>query len=208
MGIVIPFPKPKAKPQFNVNAFGSQTAFDFDRRKPARVIRLDQESAKARAYAMYCQASLLDDDNPEAESLYERALLLDPTLAMALNNLGNIRNKQGYKGVALSLYERALKFQPDQQEATYNRAHVRAELGHWEEALEGFKRAVQVAPCFEDGHYMLAFTADQLGLPLLARVHFQQFLTLAPESEHAPEARKALKRLSKAKRPRKRKVKA
>jgi tetratricopeptide (TPR) repeat protein len=214
MGIVIPFPKRPRTPDFNVSDEGEQAVLDFDKRpgKPAPVVRLCTAAAEDRAYALYNRACLLDDNQAgptqlQAELMYEEALRLDPTLAPAMVNLGNIRKRQGYQGMAFSLYERALEIDPESYEAHYNRAYVFGELGRWEEARDGFKRAVELAPSFDDGHYMLAAACELLGEPLRARVHFRRFLALAPESEFAVDARAALARLSGARRTRKRRVK-
>jgi len=85
-----------------------------------RVLR-PQTAAQARtAYDLYTRASALDENvatYDQAEALYTEALRLDPKLAIAYTNLGNVRFRRGDEAGAMELYERALRTDPDQPEA-------------------------------------------------------------------------------------------
>src|SRR5690606_18583576 len=69
------------------------------RSEVVRVLRPEGQGARARsAYDLYMRASTLDEDPAtfdEAEKLYKRATELDPQLAIAYTNLGNIRFRRG-----------------------------------------------------------------------------------------------------------------
>ena len=93
-----------------------QTVLDFRvdnlRSDIVRVLRHEPDGAQARsAYDLYMRASALDEDPAsfeEAESLYKKATELDPHLAIAYTNLGNIRFRRGDEAGAEQLYRRAL----------------------------------------------------------------------------------------------------
>ena len=79
------------------------------------------------------QASQLDEDPAtmdEAEALYRKALELDPWLAIAYTNLGNICFRRGDEKQAEALYRKALELEATQPEAQYNLGYVMLERGH------------------------------------------------------------------------------
>ena len=98
-----------------------------------RVLRPETSRARARtAYDLYVRASALDEDPAtydEAEELYARAIRLDPSLAIAYTNLGNIRFRRGDEAGAEELYRRALEIDARQPEAHYNLGYVMLERG-------------------------------------------------------------------------------
>src|SRR5678815_678369 len=101
---------------------------DFDvkalRDDVVRVLRPVVGRERARtAYDLYVRGSQLDEDPAtmnEAESLYRKALELDPWLAIAYTNLGNICFRRGDEQQAEDLYRKALELDGAQPEAQYN----------------------------------------------------------------------------------------
>src|SRR5262249_9803944 len=94
-----------------------QMVLDFDvkslRDDVVRVLRpvVGQERPR-NAYDLYFKASHLDEDPTtmdEAERLYRRALELDPWLAIAYTNLGNICFRRNNEDEAEELYKKALR---------------------------------------------------------------------------------------------------
>ena len=98
-----------------------------------RMLRPDTEKTRARtAYDLYAKASALDEDPAtfdEARSSIGRAIELDPQLAIAYTNLGNIRFRRGDEKGAEELYRRALEIDDRQPEAHYNLGYVLLERG-------------------------------------------------------------------------------
>src|SRR5580704_6017795 len=98
-----------------------------------RLLRPEMSPSRARtAYDTYVEASALDEDPAtydEAEELYGRATRLDPTLAIAYTNLGNIRFRRGDEAGAEALYRRAIEVDQRQPEAHYNLGYVMLERG-------------------------------------------------------------------------------
>ena len=158
-----------------------------------RVLRPETTPARARtAYEMYVQASTLDE-NPatydQAEELYQRAVRLDPSLAIAHTNLGNIRFRRGDDVGAESLYRLAIEVDPQQPEAHYNLGYVMLERGEARSATAHFERALAGDPRFADAHFNLAMAWERLGERALALPHWKKYLELEPSGTWADVAR-------------------
>lgn len=162
-----------------------------------RMLRPAGGAAGARtAYDLYVQASALDEDAStydQAEELYERAIRLDPSLAIAYTNLGNIRFRRGDEPGAEALYRRAIAIDPHQPEAHYNLGYVMLERGNAGVATEHFARALAGDPRFSDAHFNLAMAYEQMGDRARARPHWKKYLDLEPSGTWADIAREHLK---------------
>ena len=178
-----------------------QMVLDFEvqslRDDVVRLLRPGTTTARARtAYDLYVQASALDEDPAtydEAEELYGRALRLDPSLAIAYTNLGNIRFRRGDETTAESLYRRAIEVDSRQPEAHYNLGYVMLERGEARAATAYFQRALEGDPRFADAHFNLAMAWEQLGEGARARPHWKRYLELEPSGTWADVARSHLK---------------
>ena len=162
-----------------------------------RVLRPETSPARARtAYDLYVQASALDEDPStydQAEELYGRAIRLDPTLAIAYTNLGNIRFRRGDEPAAEALYRRAIEVDLRQPEAHYNLGYVMLERGDAIGSTAYFERALEGDPRFADAHFNLAMAWEQLGEAGRARPHWRKYLELEPTGTWADVAREHLK---------------
>ncbi|MEO8800892.1 MAG: tetratricopeptide repeat protein [Polyangiaceae bacterium] len=161
-----------------------------------RVLRPGSAAGRAKtAYDLYTRASALDEDPAtydEAEALYVRALQLDPELAIAYTNLGNIRFRRGDEPGAEELYRRALGLDDRQPEAHYNLGYVMLERGNPTDAASYFERALERDPRFSDAHFNLAMALEQLGDSTKARTHWKRYLELEPSGTWADIARQQL----------------
>jgi tetratricopeptide (TPR) repeat protein len=161
-----------------------------------RVLRPETPRARAKsAYDLYVQASALDespDTFDEAEALYKRAISLDPNLAIAYTNLGNIRFRRGDEAGAETLYQRAISLDDAQPEAHYNLGYVMLERGRAAEAVMNFERALESDPRFADAHFNLAMAYEQLGERAKARPHWKKYLEIEPTGTWADIARQHL----------------
>ncbi len=177
-----------------------QMVLDFDvqslRDDVVRMLRPETSPSSARtAYDTYVQASSLDEDPAtydEAEELYARAIRLDPSLAIAYTNLGNIRFRRGDETAAEALYRRAIEVDPRQPEAHYNLGYVMLERGDASSASAYFERALEGDPRFADAHFNLAMALEQLGERARARPHWKKYLELEPTGTWADVAREHL----------------
>jgi tetratricopeptide (TPR) repeat protein len=127
-----------------------------------------------------------------AEVLLRHAVKLDPHLAAAWTNLGNLRLVAEARGEAKEAYERALALDPEQPEARYNLANLLFGLGKTELALAEYRRVIASEPAFADAHYNLGVCLLELDATAQARTHLQRYVDLAPDSEHADHARRWL----------------
>ena len=161
-----------------------------------RVLRPERSAEHARtAYDLYVHASTLDE-NPasfdEAEALYAKAVSLDPHLAIAYTNLGNIRFRRGDEASAEALYRKALEVDPGQPEGHYNLGYVMLERGEPKAAITFFERAIEADPRFADAHFNVAMAYEQAGEQARARPHWKRYLEIEPTGTWADIARKHL----------------
>ncbi|UJR78258.1 tetratricopeptide repeat protein [Sandaracinus amylolyticus] len=178
-----------------------QVVMDFEVRElrddVVRVLRPDAlDPARRRAaYEAYLEGCRLDEDEStldRAEACYRRAISLDPALANALTNLGNLRFRRGDGKEARGLYERAIELDPEQPEAWYNLGFLAFERSELEEAVRLFDRAVSSDPSFADAHFNLAMALEEIGRTREARVHWETYLKLDPSGPWAEIAKRHL----------------
>ncbi len=181
-------------------AVTGQMVLDFEVRSlrddVVRVLRpvVGKENAR-KAHDLYVQASKCDEDPAtlaEAERLYRRALELDPWLAIAYTNLGNICFRRGDDAQAEVLYRRGLQVDAAQPEAQYNLGYVMLERGKPIEAIDFFKGAIGADPRFADAYFNLAMAYEQLGEGGKARPCWRRYLEIEPTGTWADIARKHL----------------
>jgi tetratricopeptide (TPR) repeat protein len=147
------------------------------------------------AYNLYVRASQLDEDPntmKEAETLYRQALEIDPWLAIAYTNLGNICFRKGEEADAEKLYHRALEIDARQPEAQYNLGYIMLERGKAVDAVPYFLGAIQADPRFADAYFNLAMAYEGIGDAQKARPCWKQYLELEPSGTWAEIARKHL----------------
>lgn len=161
-----------------------------------RVLRPNAGRERARtAYELYLQASQLDEDPStmdEAEALYTRAVELDPWLAIAYTNLGNIRFRRHDANGAEALYKKALQIDVRQPEAQYNLGYVMLERGEAEKAIPLFQGAIAADPKFADAYFNLAMAFEQTGEPDKARPYWRDYIALEPHGTWTEIAKRHL----------------
>jgi TPR repeat protein len=165
---------------------------------PADVVALRSSDGIERArqaYDLYLRASQMDEDGAtidEAERLYRRALELDPWLAIAYTNLGNIHFRRHDVGEAEALFRKALRLDPHQPEAQYNLAYVTLERGDAAASIPMFLGALAADPKFADAHFNLAMALEQVGRADEAVPHWRRYIELEPIGNWAEIARRHL----------------
>lgn len=177
-----------------------QMVLDFDvkelRDDVVRVLRPSVGGDRAKtAYDLYVEATAIDEDPAtmsRAEELYRRAIELDPSLAIAYTNLGNVCFRRGEEAAAEDLYRRALALDTAQPEAQYNLGYVMLERGHPKDAIEYFRGAIKSDPRFADAYFNLAMAYEQVHEPQKARPCWRKYLEIEPTGTWAEIARKHL----------------
>lgn len=168
----------------------------FDAAPLGKLIELPVTGERAyQAHRLYTEASAIDDDperQGEAEDLYRRALALDPSLAVAWTNLGNIHHRRGDDEGANECYRQALALDPRQPEALYNRGYLMLEAGDAARAVPLFLAAIDADAAFADAHFNLAMAFEQMGERTKARTHWKRYLEIEPSGTWAEIARSHL----------------
>jgi tetratricopeptide (TPR) repeat protein len=185
---------------FSFEPLTAQLVLDFDvkalRDDVVRILRPPVGLERSRsAYELYVRAARLDEDPAtldDAEALYRKAVQLDPWLAIAYTNLGNICFRRGDDEQAEQLYRKALSLEPDEPEAQYNLGYVMLDRGCPLEAIDFFKGAIATNPQFADAHFNLAMALEQGGQPDEARPCWRKYLDLEPSGTWSEVARKHL----------------
>jgi tetratricopeptide (TPR) repeat protein len=150
------------------------------------------------AYRHFVEACAAEDrgDSDTAEHLFRLAVELEPRMAAALTNLGNLVYRQGELHEARGLYERALEHDPAQPEARYNLANLLEDLGETELAIAELRRVCAAAPEFADAHYNLGIMLAQVGGTTQARQCLERYLELDANSDWAHHARSYLDQIA------------
>jgi DNA-binding transcriptional MerR regulator len=161
-----------------------------------RLLHFDHDD-RTRAYEHYLEGCRYDEDEAtfdEAEQAYKKALALDPTLATAMTNLGNLEYRRGDAVQAEEYYRRALACDPEQPEALYNLGFLCFERDEVQQAVSLFDQALQSDPSFADAHFNLAMALEERGDYASAHRHWEQYLALEPEGSWAEIARSHLEK--------------
>jgi tetratricopeptide (TPR) repeat protein len=150
------------------------------------------------AYRYFVEACAAEDrgESQTAEHLFRQAVDLEPNMAAALTNLGNLVYRQGELEEAKRLYERALEHDPIQPEARYNLANLLEDLGDTEAAITELRKVCATAPDFPDAHYNLGIMLAQLGGMAQAKHHLERYLELDTASDWAGHARTYLDQIA------------
>jgi tetratricopeptide (TPR) repeat protein len=148
-------------------------------------------SVAYRCFLDGCAAEAAGDLST-AEHLFRQAIELEPSMAAAMTNLGNMLHRTGDLAQSRHWYERALEFEPDQAEARYNLANVLEDLGESELAIGQLRQVCVTSPDFADAHYNLGIMLAKIGGASQARGHLQRYLELDGASEWASHARSFL----------------
>ena len=143
------------------------------------------------AYRHFVEACAAMDrgDTETAEHLFRQAIDLEPHMAAALTNLGNLVYRQGELEEARRLYDRALEHDPNQPEARYNLANLLEDLGETDLAIAELRKVCAAAPEFADAHYNLGLMLAQVGGTSQAKQYLERYLELDGASEWATHAR-------------------
>jgi len=183
---------------------GGQLRFDFDawQGQPtphAEAAAIGSEPATVLAVPtsadQMCRlAAELEEDGqlaPAAE-MYRAALAAGGPKAEICFQVAELLYRLGDLGGARERYYMAVELDEDYVEARANLGCVLAETGQRELAVAAFEGALRYHPDYADVHYHLARTLDELRRRDEAEAHWRAFLSQAPDSPWAEEARARL----------------
>ena len=94
------------------------------------------------AYRLFVEACAAEDrgETAMAEHLFRQAIDLEPGMAAALTNLGNLMYRRGELPEARRFYEQALDHDPNQPEARYNLANLLEDCGDIDLAIAELRK--------------------------------------------------------------------
>ena len=176
---------------FRVKALADQVVRTLRPQRPG------EKKGPRTAYEWYLEGCRLDEDErtwKQAEAAYLQAIEIDPRLANAHTNLGNLRYRRGRTEEARALYCKALEVDPHQPEAHYNLGFLAFEAGQAAEAVPLFRKALEYDASFSDAHFNLAMALEETGESSPARAHWEAYLALEPDGPWADIARRRLRR--------------
>ena len=82
----------------------------------------------------------------EAIKAYDEAINLDPKLASAWNNKGNVSLSQGKYDEAIQAYDKAIKLDPKLAPAWNNKGNALYKQGKYDEAIQAYDKAIEMDP--------------------------------------------------------------
>lgn len=131
------------------------TAFDYFATDTAAAIATVRELVRkypddkdARLYFGSALASLRDPADPEARTLLNETLKLDPSFAPAYNILAYLHAESGDLEGADSLSRRYVELEPDQPNSWDTRGEILEFSGRTEEAREAYRQSLRTTPDF------------------------------------------------------------
>lgn len=189
---------------FTVPSFGEHVLATLATPRAAAAVPVAVEdgpteaNSGSTAYRYFVEACAAEDggDSKTAEHLFRLAIELEPHMAAALTNLGNLVYRRGDMREARAFYERALEHDPNQSEARYNLANLLEDLGETDLAISELRRVCAAAPDFADAHYNLGIMLAQVGGTTQARQCLERYLELDAGSDWASHARTYLDQLA------------
>lgn len=133
-----------------------------------------------------------EDECDLAAASYRMALVVGGPSAEINFRLAELLYRAGDLGAARERYYMAIELDEDFVEARANLGCLLAELGCVDLAVAAFEGALAYHADYADAHYHLAKALDDLQDGEQAEHHWRTFLTLAPDSPWASEAKARL----------------
>jgi cellulose synthase operon protein C len=128
---------------------------------------------------------------------YKKALQIQPEQPIASNNLAYLMIEAGQNSdVALSLAQVARRALPNSSSTADTLAWVYYQKGNYTSARSLLEDALKTAPDDASIHYHLGMTYSKLANPADAAIHLKKAAALAPNSQTAKDAEKALSSLT------------
>ena len=120
-----------------------------------------------------------------AQELYNQVLKINPTHAVALNNLGII-----FKGLrkfqkAKACYEKAIEINPNYVDAHYNLGVTFKELKDYQKAKSCYEKAIEINPNYTNAYNNLGTIYEDLGKHQKAKACYEKAIEINPNYSNA-----------------------
>ena len=135
-----------------------------------------------QAIELYNQAVILHQNNQllESESVYRKALKLNPRFAEAQNNLGNVLKEQGRLKEALAQYRKASKTYPDHPVLLNNIGNTLFSLGETTQAIRYLTKTIELDARYAEAYNNLGNAYCDIGNHEEAIEAYTKALELTP----------------------------
>ena len=100
---------------------------------------------------------------PQAEKLYRQIMVIQPALAEAHSNLGDILKVVGRTEEAIAVFRQAIALQPDIPEIHCNLGNALRIIGKPAEGIAAYRQAIALRPNFPAAHCNLGGALKELG---------------------------------------------
>jgi tetratricopeptide (TPR) repeat protein len=151
----------------------------------------------AQAYTLLGSLQEAHGDRDQAMDSYKKALQIQPEQPIAANNLAYLMVETGQNSdVALSLAQIARRALPDSSSTADTLAWVYYQKGNFTSARSLLEDALKTAPNNASMHYHLGMTYSKLANNADATLHLKKAAALAPNTQTAKDAEKALSSLT------------
>jgi len=157
-----------------------------------------RRASERSAYEWFLEATRIEEDESrwdEAEKAYRTAIELDPSIAAASTNLGNLLFRRGRSAEAEDLYRGAIQGDPEQPQAYYNLGFLKLDAGRADLAIVFLQKALTLDPEFADARFNLGVALEREGRIAEARREFVRFLGMDTSSPWAKVARMHLEKI-------------
>jgi predicted O-linked N-acetylglucosamine transferase (SPINDLY family) len=122
---------------------------------------------------------------PEAESIYQQILQVDPNQPVALHLLGVIAHQVGNHNTAVDLITKAIDIETDYADAHSNLGNALRELGRLHEAMASYHKALAIRPNHAEAHNNLGNILQDLGKLDEAIATYRNALDINPDYAEA-----------------------
>lgn len=131
-------------------------------------------------YERLAYAMVLKGNTAEGIANYEKALQLNPTNAVAVNNMGQIYfDKKDYKK-AEELYRKAISLDPKFADAYFNLGSTLGTIGDFPGSVASFKKTIEFDPENAKAYYYLGISLSNMNRIQEAQSYFDQAGRLDP----------------------------
>jgi tetratricopeptide (TPR) repeat protein len=150
-----------------------------------------------QAYTLLGSLQEAQGNRDQAMDSYKKALQIQPEQPIAANNLAYLMVETGQNtDVALSLAQVARRALPDSSSTADTLAWVYYQKGNYTSARSLLEDALKISPDNASIHYHLGMTYSKLANPADATIHLKKAVALAPNTQTAKDAEKALSSLT------------
>ena len=118
---------------------------------------------------------------PQAETIYQKILQVEPDHPDALHYLGVLAHQVGRNEVAVEFIGRAINVNPSSPSYYSNLGAVLLAQGKMDEAAESYRKALLLRPDYAEAHYNLGIVLKNQGKLDEEVEHYRHALTLKPD---------------------------